>query len=345
LEVVHAIIGCGRVAPNHVDGFESSPGARLKWACDRDPALLAAFAREHGIARATPDYREVLADPEVMSVSVAVDHAQHAAIAREALAAGKHVLVEKPQALGYEEALGVAGLARERGLILAVVSQHRYDPLLVEVKRLLDGGALGRLVSVWATLQCRREPEYYSESYWRGRWAGEGGSALINQGYHYVDLMCWLGGEVSGVSAAMTTLKLADVIETEDTLSAILRYESGALGTFSVTNASDVFWRSRIDLVGTAGSLRFDIDHPDTLHFQHLPPAAEKELREFLERDVTAHQPPPGKDYYGISHRFQIREFVEAVGGGGRVGVDGFEALRTLRVVLDIYDAARGAGG
>lgn len=341
MRVVHALIGCGRVAPNHVDGFQCCPMSDLVWACDRDPQVLEAFARDYAIPKMTLDYRDVLADPHVHSVSIMVDHAQHAQLVREALCANKHVLVEKPLALDLEEARALCALAQTRERILAVVSQHRYDPLIKLVKQLLQRGDLGQLIAIWTTFQCRREAEYYTESYWRGTWAGEGGSVLINQAYHCVDVMTWLGGDVAEVQGMRATLKLGKVIETEDTLCGMVRFANGALGSLAMTSASDVFWQTRINVVGTAGSLCFDIDHPDTLHFYQVAPPVKQVIEAFLAESGGHHAPPPGKDYYGISHRYQIDEFVRAVAGGPSVTVDGFASLPTLRTILELYQTAR----
>jgi len=341
--VRHAILGCGRVGPNHVDGFRHCAGSEIAWICDRDPRILEAFAAAHGVEKATCDAQEVLQDPEVDSVSIAVDHAQHADLSRRALLAGKHVLVEKPLALSLEDGERVVRLARERGAVLAVVSQHRYDPLILEIRRLIESGALGRVVALSANVLCGREPGYYRESYWRGKRAGEGGSVLINQAYHCIDLMVWLGGPVAGVEAALATLKLADVIETEDTACALLRFANGALGSVAATAATRTFWETRMTVVGTEGHVSFDINHPNRLHGSCLPDDAERELRAVLDLS-GAEEPPPGMDYYGISHRRQIAEFVQAVAGGGRVAVDGEQGLRTLAVILDLYRAGFGEG-
>jgi predicted dehydrogenase len=105
--IVHALVGCGRVAPNHVDGFSRVPNCSIKWACDRDPLKLAEFCQLHNIPSQTTDFYEVLRDPEVSSVSIAVDHAQHADLAIAALTMGKHVLVEKPLAIDVHNAARV----------------------------------------------------------------------------------------------------------------------------------------------------------------------------------------------------------------------------------------------
>jgi len=343
MTVRHAIIGCGQVAPNHLDGFRQCVQSEIVWVCDRNPAVLESFMTANGLTCGTLDHREVFADPNVDSVSIAVDHAQHAALTREALLAGKHVLCEKPFVLSLRDANELTALARERGLILAVVAQHRYDPLIKKIHQMIADGKLGRLVTVSAILQCKRLPEYFQKSYWRGTLAGEGGSVLINQGYHVLDVMVWLGGAITQVSALQDTLRLQGVIETEDTFVGALRFESGALGSIAFTSASEARWRTRIDLVGTGGSLHFDIDYPDTLHFSCLSSENEQEMRDFIAHDSQLRDvPPPGKNYYGIAHRYQIAEFVQAVAGQGTISVDGNEATRTLDAVLRLYQSARG---
>lgn len=341
-KINHAIIGCGSIAPNHVDGVRRCPLSRLAVVCDRDEDVLRDFMSRHDLSQGTSDYIKVLKNPDIHSVSINVDHGSHAQLSREALLAGKHVLVEKPFTISLEDAHELTALARERGLVLAVVSQHRFDPLIRYIHRMVNTGELGKLISIWATLQCRRTPEYFQSSYWRGTWVGEGGSNVINQYYHVIDLVRWMGGPVSDVFAFTCTLRLGDFIETEDTMTGALRFASGALGSIATTSASEVRWRTRIDLIGTRGSLCFDIDHPDTLHFSFLEPKVESDLRAFLKKDLSRDTPPPGKGYYGISHRYQIDEFMRAIAGEiDRVSVAGEQATETLELIMRIYDSAR----
>ena len=332
----HAIIGCGRVAPNHADGFQQVPGWAVEVACDRGTDVEV-FAKEHTIPRWTREAAEVLADETITSVSVAVDHAQHATLVRQALAAGKHVLVEKPICLDAAEARDLVALAGSRNLVLSVVSQHRYDPVVLAVREWLRAGLLGELVSVSAALQAYRPPEYYRDSYWRGTWSGEGGSALINQGYHCLDAVRWICGDLTVRAAAATTRALAGVIETEETISGLL-VAGDVPVTLAVTVASPVDWQTRIDVVGRRGSVSFDLDHPGRLHQCTGPDDLMREAERHRARSLA--EEPPGVAYYGVSHRRQIADFCRAVAGGGPMLTSAHDAVGTLDTVLSLYDKA-----
>jgi predicted dehydrogenase len=342
--IQHAIVGCGRVAPNHIDGFSSVDGVQLRWACDRDPAALARFTGEFGVERATTDLAEVLADPEVHSVSVTVDHAQHASIAALALEHGKHVLLEKPIALDVAEAHRLVELARARDLVLAVVSQHRYDTLVQDVRQWVADGLLGRLLMCSISLRSNRPAEYYSESYWRGTWQGEGGSALINQGYHCLDIAHWLCGPFTVRAAAIGRTVLADVIETEETLCALLAGGDGLLATFGITVSSAETWRTGLELTGESGTVLFDLDHPNRLHRCTGNEALTRvgaQARTRVEADS-----PPGIDYYGTSHRRQIADFCNSIRTGEPMLSPVTDAIGTLGLIQQLYEVsgARPAG-
>lgn len=338
----HAVIGCGRVAPNHVDGFTALPDTRIAWACDRDLERARGLAAGGGIDRVTDNPREVLADPEVDSVSLTVDHAQHAELAAAALEAGKHVLLEKPLALDLADGESLVELSRRTGRLLSVVSQHCYDPVVLAVQRWIADGLLGRLISSTVDLQCARTPDYYGDSYWRGTWHGEGGSAVVNQGYHALDVVRRLHGDLRVVGAAAGTTAMREVMETEDTLAAVLRSPAGALVTYNVTVAGALTWRTRIGAVGTAGSVLFDLDHPGTLHLVHGSDALQQAAEAVrAEQEDSAAAAPAGINYYGISHRRQIADFRDAAAHGRPMAFGPEEGLLTLRVLTQLYEQAR----
>ncbi|WP_129286769.1 Gfo/Idh/MocA family oxidoreductase [Streptomyces sp. GZWMJZ-114] len=332
----HAVIGCGRVAPNHADAFRQLPAWEILWACDVEPGSALRFAQEQGIPNATESVEEVLADPTVVSVSIAVDHAMHAPLAEAALSAGKHVLVEKPLAVSLADGERVTKLAADRGLILSTVSQHRYDPLVSAVHGWIREGLLGRLLYSQVSLEARREPEYYSDSNWRGTWSGEGGSALINQGYHCLDVARYLLGDMEVQTAVAASGGRGGLMETEDSLSALLLAGDTPI-TLHVTVASTATWRTRVTIVGTEGTLEFDLDHPGKLHRCSGNPELER-LAE-LERQRSMTEEPPGINYYGVSHRRQIEDFGRAVQTGSALRFGPDVGLGMVALLEEIYQA------
>ena len=176
----------------------------------------------------------------------------HAQIGVQAAKAGKHLVVEKPIDVSLEAADRLIDAARAAGVALTVISQHRFDAGLVELKRLLDEGALGRLVLGEASTKWYRTQAYYDSAAWRGTYAMDGGS-LMNQGVHYVDLLRWCMGPPAEVTAVCTTQ--AHQIEVEDTSLAIVRFASGAVGTILSSTAAFPGFPQRLEITGTDGTV------------------------------------------------------------------------------------------
>jgi predicted dehydrogenase len=206
-------------------------------------------------------------------------------------------------------------------------------------------GDLGELRLVRAHLECFRAPDYYRESDWRGRWAREGGSVLINQAYHMVDLLRLLAGPVKALSANMATFAGPEVMETEDTLVASFVYQSGALGSLTLSGSAGSIWSSYIELLGAGGFIAFDINYPNVIHRLQLNSKRamqqwKKRFAEPLPEEFSA--PPAGIGYYGTSHRLQARAFVEEIRKGGPPALGGLEeAMEVVGLIQRIYSSAR----
>ena len=248
------IVGTGVIAAIHADAIAMVPDARLAAVTDVAAGAAAAFAAAHGCA-AEPDLDALLARPDVDVVSVCVPSGLHAEIGVPAARAGKHLVVEKPIDVTLEAADRLIEAARAAGVALTVISQHRFDPGLIEAKRLLDEGALGRLVLGEASTKWYRTQAYYDSAAWRGTRAMDGGS-LMNQGIHYVDLLRWCMGPVREVTALCATQ--THQIEVEDTSLAALRFSSGALGT--IVSSTSVFpgFAQRLEITGTGGTITIE---------------------------------------------------------------------------------------
>lgn len=338
----HAIIGCGRVAPNHVYGVTIA-GETILACCDIDKQALDAFAKKYTIPRKYSDYRDLLADKEIDTVSVCTDHGSHAEIAIAALNAGKHVIVEKPMALSVADGKAMLVARDKAQRVLAVVSQHRYDPLVRKVIELLHDDVFGKITMISGLLNSYKDIGYYKDSFWRGTLDKEGGSTLINQAIHTLDIMVLIMGMPIIVKTKMANLKFKNVIETEDTLVSLMQFKNGALGTLSSTNTSVKFWDSKIEITGLKGNITFKTGFPFYVSDLELEDKEKaKRMIGIFEKIASQKEDlPPTQDYYGISHRYQLKNFLEASKHRAQLEMPPEEALKTLETVLQIYAAAR----
>jgi predicted dehydrogenase len=285
-------------------------------------------------------FEAVLDDPEVSGISLTVPHYLHAVMALRDLSRGKHVLIEKPMVLHATDGRLIRETALRNGLVAMPVAQHRFDPIITLVKQILDEGGLGTLCMMRAHLECRRDNEYYAGSNWRGSWAREGGSVLMNQAYHLVDLMLWFGGPIASVSAHATNLLHREQIETEDCLAATLLFASGTTGVLSVTGSGRQ-WGTHIEIVGERGGLGFDLDWPNrVLRWDFDDPAdQDRENLRLAERQSAART--PAATYYGKSHRYQARVFVDAIGGmHNDIASDTEQAALVTETIHAMYQSA-----
>jgi UDP-N-acetyl-2-amino-2-deoxyglucuronate dehydrogenase len=324
------IVGTGVIAAIHADAIALLPDARLVAVTDVAAGAAGAFAASRGCV-AEPDLGALLARRDVEVVCVCVPSGLHAAIGVEAAKAGKHLVVEKPIDVSLAAADRLIDAARAAGVALTVISQHRFDAGLVELKRLLDAGALGRLVLAEASTKWYRTQAYYDSAAWRGTYAMDGGS-LMNQGVHYVDLLRWCMGPPAEVTAVCSTQ--AHEIEVEDTALAIVRFASGAVGTILSSTAARPGFPQRLEITGTAGTVTVEDGQiiGRTLTADpggQMAPAA----------GLSAAADPAAVDV--ASHAAQLADLLDAVDTGREPAVTGESGRDALEVVLAVYESSR----
>lgn len=199
-----AIIGCGLIGNKRAKALA---GAALVAAVDSDAARARQLAAAHAGCSATQDWRAAVAREDVDVVVVATTNDQLAPIARSAVEAGKHVLVEKPAARSAEELEPVLGAARrafERsGVIVKVGFNHRFHPALLKAREIVDDGTLGPLMFVRG--RYGHGGRLAMEKEWRGDPAISGGGEMLDQGVHLIDLSRWFLGDFSEVSGHVGT--------------------------------------------------------------------------------------------------------------------------------------------
>ena len=250
-----AVVGVGSMGAVHAKelALANIPRATLAAVCDTDPEALARFPDVPRFADTRALYASGLAD----AVLIATPHYDHTPLAIEALAAGVHVLTEKPLAVHKADCLRMLAAYEARpqaSQIFAEMFNQRTDPRFLKLRALIQDGELGTLRRMnWIITDWFRTEAYYRSGGWRATWRGEGGGALLNQCPHQLDLWQWLFGMPARVHAFCGFGRFHD-IEVEDQVTAYLEYENGASGVF-VTTTAEAPGTNRLEVVGDLGKV------------------------------------------------------------------------------------------
>ena len=226
------LLGCGRISKNHFEAIAQQPDAQCIACCDIIEERAREVAQQHNIPTWTTNYEEMLQNPDIDLISICTPsglHPEHGILAAKA---GKHVLTEKPMACRLAEADELIKACDEAGVKLFVVLQNRLNPSIQLVRRAFEEGRFGKIYMITSNVFWTRPQDYYDMAPWRGTWKLDGG-AFMNQASHYVDMVQWFGGPIAEVKSITATL--ARNIEAEDTGSAIIRFQNGAIGSINVT--------------------------------------------------------------------------------------------------------------
>jgi UDP-N-acetyl-2-amino-2-deoxyglucuronate dehydrogenase len=340
-----AVIGAGVIGSLHAETIVQLPGAELTAVVDVEPEAAGELAARYGTLALT-DVDEALVRPDLEAVAVCTPSGLHADLVTRALAAGKHVVVEKPLDVSLEAAHRVAAAERASGRRVTVISQHRFDPASQIVFDAVRSGRLGRVTSGNAVISWWRSQAYYDSAGWRGTWALDGGGALMNQGIHTVDLLVWFLGEPLEVFAWAGRLA-HDRIEVEDTAVATIRFAGGALGAIQATTAAYPGMNARVQLHGDRGSAVIDDDRLAYFHAAqdgetgpHLGSGSPHNQADRL-LETTSSRIPAAAGQQGTSHTAQYEDFVTSIANDRSPLVTVWEATRTLAVVIAVYESAR----
>lgn len=204
-KVRFALIGCGMIARIHGAAIARIPEACLTGVFDPNMASAERFAQEHNVT-VYPTMEALLASPEVDAVCICTPSGLHASQAVAAMEAGKHMVCEKPMSLTLADADRMIETAERTGVKTCVISQYRFSDATREVRRAIQEGAFGRIVSGSLQMKYYRSFEYYASGAWRGTWEMDGGGCLMNQGIHGIDVFRYLMGPLKSLSAITKTL-------------------------------------------------------------------------------------------------------------------------------------------
>lgn len=325
------LVGTG-IGSSHAAAYRSLPELfDLAVICDIDEARARSMANEFQVGRVVTSLDALCALDAIDVIDICTPPNLHIPQALQALAAGKHVIVEKPLAASLHDAdrLIDAEAASDRRVM--PIFQYRFGHGLQKLKQLIAAGVPGRPYVATIETHWRRYASYYDVP-WRGKWATELGGALLGHAVHAHDLLTYVFGPIRTVYCRAATM--VNDIEVEDTAAAALEMENGALVTLSVTlGASDEMSRERFVFSGlTAESNRKPYaSSGDPWVFTADTP----EIKAQIDTELARFQPLP-EGFPG-----QLWRFYHAIQDGSELPVTLTDARRSLELATAMYDSMR----
>jgi predicted dehydrogenase len=278
------LLGAAKIAPAAIVApVRASTEATLVAVAARDKERAKAFAAKHGIPRVHDSYDALLADPEIDAVYVPLPNGSHGEWAIKAVAAGKHVLCEKPVAANAEEATQMARAATSNGRIIMEAFHYRYHPLAQRIADIVSGGELGEIREIRSSM-CFPLPIFGDIRY---RFDLAGG-AMMDAGCYAVHMARLVGGPDPEVVSAKAKLRDANV---DRAMEAELRFKSGAKGQVSVSMWSSKLLDLSLTVIGSMGKMRaINPIAPQFWHRLTMQTQAGKRVEKFDKRPSYSYQ-------------------------------------------------------
>jgi predicted dehydrogenase len=314
-------LGTSRISlPALLEPAGSVPAVTVAAVAARDAGRAEHFALRHAIAKAYGSYQELLDDPEIDAIYNPLPNSLHGPWTLRAIAAGKHVLCEKPFASNADEAEQVVQAAADSGLVVMEAMHYRYHPLIGRLREVT--GELGAV----RHLQCWTGFAIASPDDIRYDFTLAGG-ALMDGGCYALDVLRLLGGDEASVTGALADPVTGDTEATADrSLAVRLAFPGGATGWFESSFTRDGEFRADLHVICEDGLV-----HLDNFIFPHR-------ARLVATKDGAVVADETGTEE--TTYVYQLRAFAAAIAGGDPVPTSAAHAAVTMRLIDDAYRAA-----
>lgn len=324
-----AIVGCGRIAHRHADNIKKV-GA-LVAVCDIDTAKAVEFADRYG-AKAYFTLNDLLGSEKTIDViSVCTPNGLHAEHSIKSLQAGKHVLCEKPMCLTGVAAWQIIETEKFSRRKMFVVKSARFNPILKEVRKLIQEEKLGSIYSFQLSCFWHRPNEYFTD--WHGKMFPDGGT-LYTQFSHYIDTLYWLFGELDTTRGYTANAAHKESIEFEDTGVVSLKMKSGVLGTMNWSvNAYKKNSEIALTIIAEKGTISIGGEYLNELRYQQL------------ETPITIENTARGSNDYAtykgtMSHHKEVYEnLLLALQNNDHPLTNTYDGMKTVEMIEKIYKA------
>lgn len=335
----YALIGCGRIAVNHVKAVANN-NLEFVAMCDVDDSkfdimLDKAGARDFADVARYADYKHMLEEhPEIELVAIATESGIHAQIALDCIDAGKNVIIEKPIAMSIEDADEIIRRANEKGVKVAACHQNRFNVAIQKLREALEADRFGRLSHGSINVRWNRNKDYYDQASWRGTWEQDGG-CLMNQCIHGIDLLRWMMGNEATEVYAATRQQFHDYLEAEDVGVGVVKFANGAVGTIEgTTNVYPENLEETLYVFGENGTAKIGGTSCNNIDVWDFTDERDEDATARGLQEATS-------NVYGNGHTALYADMMDAIQNNRAPYVDAVAGRNALEIVLAMYKSQK----
>ena len=333
----YALIGCGRIATNHIKAAVNNK-LNIVAVCDVLPEAMEKLLAKHSLENDTSikrytDYKQMIAENDITLISIATESGNHAEIALHCIDCGIHLIIEKPMAMSIPDAEEIIRRSEEKNVKVSACHQNRFNIAVQELRRALEAGRFGRLSHGSIHVRWNRNQDYYTQAPWRGTWAQDGG-CLMNQCIHGIDLLRWMMGDEVEEVYGVTKQQFHDYLECEDIGMAVVKFKNGAVGTIEgTTNVYPRNLEETLYLFGQNGTVKLGGTSTNNIDVWNFADEGEGDQKNKGLQEATS-------NVYGNGHTSLFADVMDAIENDRKPYVDAVAGRNALEMILAIYQSA-----
>jgi len=336
----YALIGCGRIATNHIKAvLNNREDLEFVAVCDVLPEAMENLLAKHELQNDTSierftDYKEMVSKhPDLDIVAIATESGIHAEIALFLIDNGINVIIEKPMAMSMADAEEIVRRSEEKGVKVSVCHQNRFNIAVQEMRQALEAGRFGKISHGSINVRWNRNKGYYDQAPWRGKWASDGG-CLFNQCIHGIDLLRWMMGDEVDEVYGVTKQQFHDYLEAEDIGMAVVKFKNGAVGTIEGTvNVYPKNLEETLYLFGETGTVKIGGTSTNNIDVWNFADESEEDNKNKGLQEATS-------NVYGNGHTSLYKDVIDAVRNDRKPYIDAVAGRNAVEMILAIYKSA-----
>lgn len=335
----YALIGCGRIAVNHVKAVVNNQ-LEFVAACDKELSNIEQLLEKTEYEKADfvrkyDDYKKMIEEnPNLELVAIATSSGVHAEIALYCIDKGINVIIEKPMAMNMKDADEIVKRSEEMGVVVCACHQNRFNVAVQKTRQALETGRFGKLSHGSIHVRWNRNKSYYEQAPWRGTWAEDGG-CLMNQCIHGIDLLRWMMGDDVISVYGVTRQQQHDYLEAEDVGMAVVTFANGAIATIEgTTNVYPQNLEETLYIFGEKGTVKIGGKSTNNLDvWDFADETAADKVNKGLEEQTS--------NVYGNGHTSLYADVIDAISTGRKPYVDAVAGRNALEMILAIYKSMK----